>query len=98
MPLHSLDYVVDEVIGREFITRRTLMENLRPGRKYAGCARKVGNHWAFTAEDIDRLLERMRTVDDPMSTQHRERPQPVQRTASGISTRSPRVRGRQRWV
>lgn len=90
MPLRSLDFVVDEVIGREFITRRTLMENLRPGRKYAGCARKVGNRWVFTDDDIARLLERMRyglmeealcAVESPLA--------PL--LASGMSPRSPRV-------
>lgn len=62
--LHDLDYVIDKVIGRKsdeqpLYTRRTLQENLRKGRRFAGCARKLGNQWVFTDDDIQRLLDRM---------------------------------------
>lgn len=87
MTLHSLDHVVDSIIGPEFITRRTLMEHLRPGRKYAGCAHKIGNRWAFTDDDITRLLDRMRGND----IQDLDPPPPT-RLPSGISPRSPRAR------
>ncbi|MGV9481873.1 hypothetical protein [Gordonia aichiensis] len=93
MSLHDLDYVVDQAIGPAFITRRTLMENLRPGRKYDyrkhKCARKIGNRWAFTDDDIRRLLDVMQAgevqeLDPPPSS--------VSHLPSGMSERSPRVR------
>ncbi|RPA64894.1 hypothetical protein EF294_07370 [Gordonia oryzae] len=99
MTLHSLDDVVDNHIGREFICRRTLMENLRPGRKYDyvryRTARKVGNRWAFTDDDIERLLDRMCDGgSQDLDTAQGEEPAAPVRLPSGISPRSPRARGR----
>ncbi|AXQ62881.1 hypothetical protein SEA_ANGELIQUE_50 [Gordonia phage Angelique] len=91
MSLHSLDYVIEEVIGPEIpYTRRTLAENLRPGRKFAGCARKLGNRWVFTDEDIQKFKDRMLpNLDDDAAQQ---KPQAPARLPSGMSPRSPRVR------
>lgn len=87
MALHTLDDVVENHIGTEFICRRTLMENLRPGRKYAGCARKVGNRWAFTDDDISRLLERLRAPQD-LDEPHQPTPTKPPTHPSGMSSRS----------
>ncbi|AZV00700.1 hypothetical protein SEA_LILAS_49 [Gordonia phage Lilas] len=91
MSLHSLDYVIEEVIGPEIpYTRRTLAENLRPGRKFAGCARKLGNRWVFTDEDIQKFKDRLLpNLDDEAPHQNPKQPD---RLPSGMSPRSPRVR------
>ncbi|AVI03679.1 hypothetical protein SEA_CONFIDENCE_49 [Gordonia phage Confidence] len=91
MSLHSLDYVIEEVIGPEIpYSRRTLAENLRPGGKFEKCARKLGNRWVFTDDDIRRLLDRMLpNLDDETPQQNPKQPE---RLPSGMSPRSPRVR------
>ncbi|QCW22234.1 excisionase [Gordonia phage ThankyouJordi] len=91
MSLHSLDYVIEEVIGPEIpYTRRTLAENLRPGRKFDGCARKLGNRWVFTDEDIQKFKDRMLpNLDEDVAQQ---KPLAPTRLPSGMSPRSPRVR------
>ncbi len=56
-------YTVDEVIENVFAgrrDRRSLIENLRDGGKFAGCARKDGQAWVFTDDDIRALLDRMK--------------------------------------
>lgn len=97
----NLDDVVENVIGAEFITRRTLMENLRPGRKYAGCASKIGNRWAFSDDDIEKLMRRLATdTDDAADTVPLDAPSPQPRAAalpSGMSKRSPRAK-QDRWA
>ena len=89
MTLHSLDYVIENVIGPEIpYSRRTLAENLRRGGKFEGCARKLGNRWVFTDEDIERFKDRL--------LPNLDEPEPVSQPArlpSGMSPRSPRVRG-----
>lgn len=86
----SLDDVVENVIGSQFITRRTLMENLRPGRKYAGCASKISGKWAFSNDDLDRLKRRFAT-EEPVQELDPP-PSSLSHLPSGISPRSPRVR------
>ncbi|QOI66881.1 hypothetical protein SEA_BOSNIA_51 [Gordonia phage Bosnia] len=91
MSLHSLDYVIEEVIGPEIpYTRRTLAENLRPGRKFAGCARKLGNRWVFTDEDIQKFKDRLLPSLDEDGPQ--QKPKQSERLPSGMSPRSPRAR------
>ncbi|QGJ87593.1 hypothetical protein SEA_FAITH5X5_39 [Gordonia phage Faith5x5] len=90
MSLHSLDYVIDEVIGPEIpYSRRTLAENLRRGGRFEGCARKLGNRWVFTDEDIQRFKDRLLPnldEDEAELSAH------AVRLPSGMSPRSPRVR------
>ncbi|UUG69906.1 excise [Gordonia phage Morkie] len=90
MSLHSLDYVIDEVIGPEIpYSRRTLAENLRRGGRFEGCARKLGNRWVFTDEDIQRFKDRLLpNLDEDES----EVAAHAVRLPSGMSPRSPRVR------
>ena len=89
MSFHSLDYVIDKVIGPEIpYSRRTLAENLRRGGRFEGCARKLGNRWVFTDEDIQRFKDRLLpSLDEPES-----KPVMPARLPSGMSPRSPRVR------
>lgn len=90
MSLHSLDYVIHEVIGPEIpYSRRTLAENLRRGGRFEGCARKLGNRWVFTDEDIQRFKDRLLPnldEDEAELAAH------AVRLPSGMSPRSPRVR------
>lgn len=91
MSLHSLDYVIDKVIGPEIpYSRRTLAENLRRGGRFEGCARKLGNRWVFTDEDIQKFKDRMLPNLDVDAAQ--QKPQAPTRLPSGMSPRSPRVR------
>lgn len=88
--LHTIDDVIQDILGRDLYTRRTLMENLREGRKFHGCAGKLGSRWVFDDEGVELLLDRIRgavDLDAPASE-----PSPPGQLRSGMSPRSPRAR------
>ncbi|MFT4126262.1 MAG: hypothetical protein QM662_08540 [Gordonia sp. (in: high G+C Gram-positive bacteria)] len=88
--LRDLDDVVAALGHR--ISRRSLMEQLRPGRRFDGCAGKLAGRWVFTDADVDRLLARLHDDSPADDDAAAGRSASVRVLPSGMSPRSPRAR------